>query len=40
MVRQCRDFGFSIEETRALVSLAASGDRDWREAREIAQIHL
>lgn len=40
LVRQCRTFGFSLEETRALVSLAASGDRSCSEAREIAQVHL
>lgn len=40
LVRQCRAFGFSLDETRTLVSLAAGGDRDCREAREIAQVHL
>jgi DNA-binding transcriptional MerR regulator len=40
LIRHCRDFGFSIDETRALVSLSASGDRDCVEAREIAQVHL
>ena len=40
LVKHCRDFGFSIEETRALVSLSTSGDRDCVEAREIAQVHL
>lgn len=40
LIRRCRDFGFSIEETRALVSLAASEDRDCVEARDIAQLHL
>jgi len=40
LVKRCRDFGFSIEETRALVSLSSSADRDCVEAREIAQVHL
>ncbi|WP_291026684.1 helix-turn-helix domain-containing protein [Hydrogenophaga sp.] len=40
LVKHCRDFGFSIEETRALVSLSTSDDRDCVEAREIAQVHL
>lgn len=39
-IRSCRDFGFSIEQVRALVSLAASADRDCTEARDIAQEHL
>lgn len=40
LVKHCRDFGFSIDETRALVSLSTSNDRDCVEAREIAQVHL
>ena len=28
LVKPCRDFGFSIDETRALVSLSSSDDRD------------
>lgn len=40
LVRQCRDMGFSIDETRALVSLSASPQRDCAEARAIAQAHL
>lgn len=40
LIRHCRDFGFSVEDTRALVSLASSQDRDCLEAREIAQVHL
>ena len=40
LVRQCRDFGFSIEETKALVSLSTRDDRDCVEARDIAQAHL
>lgn len=40
LVKHCRDFGFSIDETRALVSLSTSNDRDCAETREIAQTHL
>lgn len=40
LIRHCRDFGFSIEETRALVSLSTSEERDCTEARDIAQLHL
>lgn len=40
LIRHCRDFGFSVEDTKALVSLASSEDRDCVEAREIAQVHL
>jgi DNA-binding transcriptional MerR regulator len=40
LIRHCRDFGFSIEKTRALVSLSSSQERDCVEAREIAQRHL
>lgn len=40
LVRHCRDFGFSIEQTRALVSLSTSEESDCVEARDIAQRHL
>ncbi|MDI1237212.1 MAG: helix-turn-helix domain-containing protein [Polaromonas sp.] len=40
LVKHCRDFGFSIEETRTMVSLSTSNDRDCAETREIAQTHL
>lgn len=40
LIRHCRDFGFSVDDTKILVSLAASDDRDCVEAREVAQIHL
>ena len=40
LIRHCRDFGFSVEDTRALVSLASSEERDCVEARAIAQVHL
>ena len=40
LVRHCRDLGFSIEETRALVTLSTSEESDCVEARDIAQLHL
>ena len=40
LIRHCRDFGFSVEDTKTLVSLASSEDRDCVEAREVAQAHL
>lgn len=40
LIRHCRDFGFSIDDTRALLSLSASEDRSCVEARDIAQVHL
>jgi len=40
LIRHCRDFGFSVDDTRTLVSLASSSDKDCIEAREIAQVHL
>ncbi len=40
LIRHCRDLGFSIEETRALVLLSSSEDSDCVEARDIAQVHL
>lgn len=40
LIRHCRDFGFSVDDTKALVSLASSEDRDCVDAREIAQVHL
>lgn len=40
LIRRCRDFGFSLEDTKALASLAANQERDCVEARDIAQVHL
>jgi DNA-binding transcriptional MerR regulator len=40
LIRHCRDFNFSIDETKALVSLSTSEERDCVEARAIAQVHL
>lgn len=39
-IRRCRDFGFPIEQVRALVALSQSTDRDCAEALEIANSHL
>ena len=39
-IRSCRDFGFSIEQVRALVALTRDADRDCVEARAVAQTHL
>ena len=40
LIRHCREFGFSIDETRELTSLAANDGKDCGEARAIAQQHL
>ena len=37
-IRRCRDFGSSIEQTPAMLSLAHGKDRDCVEARDIAQV--
>lgn len=39
-VRQCREFGFGIEQVRVLLDLSISADRDCLEARDIAKVHL
>jgi DNA-binding transcriptional MerR regulator len=39
-IRRCRDFGFSIEQVRALASLTESADRDCYGARDLVQSHL
>lgn len=39
-IRRCRDFGFSIERVRVLVSLVQSPGGSCVEARDIAQSHL
>ncbi len=39
-VRRCRDFGFSIEQVRTLVSLVQDRSRSCLEARDLAQSHL
>lgn len=40
LIRHCRDFGFSIEDTKALVSLSTAQEKDCVDARAIAQVHL
>lgn len=39
-IRRCRDFGFSIEQVRILVSLVQDRSRSCTEARDLAQAHL
>lgn len=39
-IRRCRDFGFSIEQVRTLVSLVQDRSRSCLEARDLAQSHL
>ena len=39
-IRRCRDFGFPIEQVRALVRLMDEGSRNCTEARDLAQGHL
>lgn len=39
-IRRCRDFGFSIEQVRALASLVQDRSRSCMEARDLAQTHL
>lgn len=39
-IRQCRDFGFGIDQVRVLLDLSISSDRDCSETRSIAHRHL
>lgn len=39
-IRQCREFGFPIEQVRLLVALTEDQERSCEEARSIAQVHL
>ena len=39
-IRRCRDFGFSIDQVRSLVSLVQDRARSCLEARELAHHHL
>ena len=39
-IRRCRDFGFPIEQVRALVALMDEGSKSCLEARDLAQEHL
>ena len=40
LIRRCRDFGFSIEETRGLLGLSISASQDCVNVRAIAATHL
>lgn len=39
-IKRCREFGFPIEQVRALASLMDHGSKDCTEARDLAQEHL
>ncbi len=39
-IKQCRDFGFGIDQVRVLLELSISTDRDCEETRDITQGHL
>ena len=39
-IRRCRDFGFPIEQIRALGALFVAGDRDCTGARDLAHTQL
>ncbi len=39
-IRRCRDFGFPIEQVRALVALTNDGRKDCMEARDVAKAQL
>lgn len=39
-IRRCRELGFSLEEIRALLDLAVSGNRTCQEVREMTESHL
>jgi DNA-binding transcriptional MerR regulator len=39
-IKQCRDFGFGIDQVRVLLDLSISADRNCTETRDIAQEHL
>ena len=39
-IRRCRDFGFSIEQVRALVALLEDRERSCMHARDLAWQHL
>ena len=40
VIRSCREFGFSIEQIRELVSLSTNSQLPCDETREVAQTHL
>jgi DNA-binding transcriptional MerR regulator len=39
-IRRCRDFGFSIEHVKSLVSIKQDSKRSCMDARDLAQHHL
>jgi MerR family transcriptional regulator, copper efflux regulator len=39
-IKQCRDFGFGIDQVRVLQELSVSAAGDCAETRDIAQLHL
>ena len=39
-IRRCRDFGFSIDKVRLLISLVQDRERSCNEARDLAHSHL
>lgn len=39
-IRRCRDFGFPIDQVRALVELVDDGDRACNQVRDLARSHL
>ncbi|MDW9550725.1 helix-turn-helix domain-containing protein [Sinorhizobium meliloti] len=39
-IKQCRDFGFTIDQVRVLLDLSVSKEKDCTETRDIAQAHL
>lgn len=39
-IKQCRDFGFGIDQVRMLLELSISTSRDCVETRDIVQVHL
>ncbi|MBL8580736.1 MAG: helix-turn-helix domain-containing protein [Rhizobiaceae bacterium] len=39
-IKQCRDFGFGIDQVRVLLDLSISTERDCTETRDIATAHL
>jgi DNA-binding transcriptional MerR regulator len=39
-IRRCREFGFSIEQVRAFLTLMQDGKRSCAEARDLAALHL
>src|SRR6266571_2191045 len=39
-IRRCRDFGFPIDQVRALAALVDAPETDCVAARDVAQVHL